>query len=152
MKFRSKPKFHSSFERGVSLVENLVSLSILAIVISSASTSMIMSFHGNSAARTYAGVISDIQGTIDGLRNSPYNTLLNKFATIPFTDIVNNQTAFESSYNPESQATYTITYTAVKRSAASIPDAVKVKVSVVHKMGRLGQTDSSFETEIAQSG
>lgn len=128
----------------------MVSLSILSLVIASASSSMFMAFHGNAAARTYSGVVADVHGTIDNLRKSNFTVLLDKFGTV-YTSIANNQTAVETTSNKESQATYTITYTAIKRSTNSIPDAVKVRISIAHTMGLLGSNTTAFETIIAGS-
>lgn len=139
-----------NFERGVSLIENMVSLSILSIVIASASSSMFMAFHGNAAARTYSGVVADVHGMVDNLRRSNYTVLLDKFGTV-YTSITNNQTAVENTTNKESHAAYTITYTAIKRSANSIPDAVRVRIAIAHSMGSLGSTNTAFETIIAGS-
>jgi len=146
-----KRKFQHA-EKGINLIENMVAMSILSLVIASASSAMIMSYHGNNTARTYSGVVSDIQGIVDGLRNGPYTSILLKFGTSAFLTITNNQTANETILGNESRATYTITYTAIKRSATSIPDAVRVRIAIAHRAGKLGNNTYSFETIIAQNG
>lgn len=138
-------------ELGSGLMENIVSISITSIVLASAASPMLMAFHGNTAARTYAGVVSDVQGIVDGIRNSHYNQILSKFDTA-FLSITDGQTTTESISNSESRATYTITYTAIKRSATSVPDAIKLRVNVLHNIGTLGSNTYSFETVVSQAG
>ena len=136
-------------ERAIGLIENMVSLAIISLVIASAASSTIMAFHANKAARSYTGVVSDIQGMVDNLRNSDYNSVLDKFST-PYLSISHGQVTSESVSIDDSSSTYLVTYTAIKRSAISVPDAIRVKFEVNHRVGKYGDNSYTFETIVAQ--
>jgi|1048.fasta_scaffold22338_3 hypothetical protein len=137
-------------EKGSGLIENLVSLSMLAIVIASVSSAILLTMHGNASSRTYASVIADVQSIVDSLRHGTYTQILDKFNS-SYGTINNNQTTSEIVRSSESRAIYTVTYTAIKRSANAIPDAVKVRVNISHSKGHLGNSTTAFETIIAGS-
>ncbi len=138
-------------ELGIGLIENLVSISITSIVLASAASSMFMAFQGNKIARTYTSIVGDVQGIVDGLRSNNYSVILDKFST-PYLSISDGQTMSETIVSSPSRSSYILTYTAIKRSASSIPDAVKVQVQIAHQVGAFGANSYAFETIIAQKG
>lgn len=143
-------KTNFSEEHGSGLIENLVSLSMLAIVITSVSSAILLTMHGNAGSRTYTSVIADVQSIVDSLRHGAYTQILDKFNS-NYNSIANNQITSEVIKSSESRAMYTVTYTAIKRSANAIPDAIKVRINISHSKGHLGNSASSFETIIAGS-
>lgn len=144
------PKINLLNERGSGLIENLVSLSMLAIVITSVSSAILLTMHGNASSRTYTSVLADVQSIVDSLRHGTYTQILDKFNS-NYNSISNNQIVSENVRSSESRAIYTVTYTAIKRSANAIPDAIKVRINISHSKGHLGNSTSAFETMIAGS-
>ena len=137
-------------QRGVTIVENLVSMAILSIALVGSTSLFISSYHSDAASRGYGALIADVHSTIDGFRSGNFSTLLNKFS-VNFSSITNNQTATETIVGKASHATYTVTYTAIRTSSTTIPEAVKVGISAAQRRGNFGTGTFTFETIIAQT-
>lgn len=135
-------------ETGTALIENMVSLSILAIVIASVTSSIFLTMHGNAASRSYTATISEVQSMVDAMRHDEYPNLLDKFGSL-YTSITNNQSITEEVVGNESNSTYIVTYTAIKRTANTLPEAIKVRIVATHTQGSLGLSNTAFETIIA---
>jgi type II secretory pathway pseudopilin PulG len=135
-------------ENGTGLIENMVSLSILAIVIASVTSSIFLTMHGNAASRSYTAMISEIQSMVDAMRQDEYTNLLDKFGSL-YTSIDNNESVTENISGIESNANYAITYTAIKRTANTLPEAIRIRFVATHTQGSLGLSNSTFETIIA---
>lgn len=136
---------------GATLIETLVALAILAIVISSAAVSIAVSMHGNNIARTYGAVAADVQAFMENYRGMQYSDLLNLFGKA-YTDILHNESVVaETSSSSTAWADYTVTLTAIKRSTASLPDAVKIRVDVTQRRGIFGSDTISFESIISEA-
>ncbi|MCB9029419.1 MAG: type II secretion system protein [Deltaproteobacteria bacterium] len=142
---------HSRSDSGIGLIENLVSIAMMSIIIASASATMIMSFNSNDSVQTYSSVVSDVQAIIDDYRNAQYTELLDKFGGL-YTDILDGESTTVNSSSSDSKADYQTILTAIKRSANSVPDALKVTIVVTHRRGTLGDGTYRFETVIAQRG
>ena len=85
-----------SRESGFTLVENLVAMFIISAAVIGATGVVVNSMHGNSAARTYTSLVSDVQAKIDDYRKLSFSDLLGKFNTTK-TSITNGQVATETS-------------------------------------------------------
>ena len=150
IKLRPQPERMCAKERGVSIIEILVAISLLGIVIVSSSNLIIVSMHANQAARTYSSVVADVQQIIDDYRGQGYVALLNKFGG-SWSAITNGQTVVETTTSDRSRATYSVTLTAVKSSSDANPVAIQVEVSAAHRRGKFGDTTYTFHTMISQS-
>lgn len=136
-------------QRGISIVENMLAIALLGIVIAGSSRMIIMGLESNGSTRNYAGVAADVQSIFDSYRNGSYLTLLNKFNT-PYLQIGDGQSASENTNSSKAKATYQTTFTAIKASATSYPEAVKIAVQADQRRGKLGNVTYTFETVIAQ--
>jgi Tfp pilus assembly protein PilV len=139
-------------QRGVTIVENLIALTLFAIVIAGSSRFIIAAMRSNTSSRTYLALVSDVQQIVDGYRKGTYSTLLSNFGSV-YTSIANNQTVtLTSSTKQNARATFTTTLTAIKTSNTSFPEAIKVRVAATQRRGKFGNATYSFETVIAQFG
>ncbi len=143
-----KDAYHS--ELGTGLIENLVSLAIFSIVIASVASSILFTIHSNNSSRTQTASLSEVQSIIDSLRHSEYTNILDKFNSL-YSSIANNQSVSENIVHQDSRSNYLITYTAIKRTAGSAPEAVKIRISVNHRNGRTANSEFVFETIIAEA-
>lgn len=137
-------------ESGTGLIENLVSLAILSIVIASVASSILFTLHSNNSTRTQTAAMSEVQSIVDDLRYSGYTNILDKFNSI-YSSIVNEQSVSETITSANSRASYLVTYTAVKRTAGSNPEAVKIRIVVNHRGGPADTNNFAFETIIAEA-
>lgn len=142
-------KRRSKSQRGVGIVENLVAMALVAIAVVGSTSLFITCFHSNASTRTYTSVIADVQSIVDSYRNGSYADLLGRFGT-SYVNIANGQQATLSSESADSRAAYTTTFTAIKTSPGSIPEAVRVRVAATHRRGNPGDVVYDFETIIAQ--
>ena len=138
-------------ERGITIIENLVAISLLSIVLASSSNMIIMAMQSNGSARGYASMVSQVQQKIDQYRNGSYSTLLAKFGST-YSSITDGQTATETSSYDGANTTFTTTFTAIKSSNTAFPEAIQIKVSALQRRGRIGNVAYDFETVIAQMG
>lgn len=136
---------------GYSIIEVLISISILGIVIASTSRLVIVSMHANKASRSYASLVTEVQEIMDQYRGASYNSLLSKFSS-SFSSIADGQAVEESVYSDRSRASYSITLTAIKSAGNGNPEAVRVRVEADHRRGVYGNTTYDFETLISQAG
>lgn len=142
-----KRKFRSG---GYSIIEVLVSLSLLGTVIASSSKVIILSMHANKATRTYASVVSDIQEIIDDYRGQNYLNLLSLFGT-SFSVITNDQTVAQTITSKRSRAEYTVTLRAIKSTSNANPEALEVTIEADHRRGMFSNASYSFTTIISQA-
>jgi type II secretory pathway pseudopilin PulG len=138
-------------QRGISLIENLVAVGLMAIIMAASSRLMIVTMHANEAARSHASILSDVQQIVDTYRAGNYGVLLGKFGG-DYTTIANGTTVEETVTAPHSHATYTVRFTAFKASSVAIPEAIQVRVTAQHRKGKLGVSDYVYETVVAQVG
>lgn len=134
----------------MSIVENLVAISILGIVIISVTPILVTSMQSNGIARSHTSLVADVQSIVDGYRNSTYQTILDKFATT-YTAITDGQTVSESSTSSESRASYSTTFTAIKLNPTSSPEAVKITVVATQRRGNFPDASYTFETVISEA-
>jgi type II secretory pathway pseudopilin PulG len=135
-------------ESGTGLIENLVSLSILSIVIASVASSILFTLHSNNSTRTQTASLSEVQSIIDNLRYAGYTDILDKFNSI-YSSIAHDQAVSETITDSNSRSSYVITYTAIKRTAGSSPEAVKIRIAVNHRSSPQRNGQFAFETIIA---
>ncbi len=136
-------------QRGSSLVETLVAMSLVAIGLAGSASLIATCFHGTTAARTHVSAEADIQAIIDGYRSLSYTVLLSKFNANIFS-ITNGQVATENTTSTRSHASFVATLTAIKSKPDSIPEAVRVQISTTHRRGQLKNSIYTYQTIIAQ--
>lgn len=142
---------HKCSQAAFSILEVLVAISLLGIVMASSAKVIILSMEANTATRSYASVISDVQDIIDNYRGQSYVTLLSNFGT-DFSAITNGQTVTSTVTSTKSRATYTVSLIAQKSTSNSNPETVQVRVQAVHRRGStLKNADYDFSTLISQA-
>lgn len=143
-----KRRLKRSPQAGFIIIEILVSISLLALILSGISRLIILSMHANTSARTFSSLVSEVQDTVDGFRNGSFTSLLDKFNT-GYTSITNGQTATTTSTSSYSRATFTITYTAIRTNNEAAPEAVRIAISAQQRRGLLGTISYDFETIVS---
>ena len=137
-------------EVGVTIVENLVSIALIGIAVVGSIPMFATCFGSNASARSFAAVTNDVQDLLDSYRSMSYATLLAKFGANP-TAITNNQTVTESSTSTDAKANYSVVFTAIRSVSSAIPEAVRVRVSIDQRRGKLGIHSLSYETIVANA-
>ncbi len=140
-----------SNERGVTIIENLIALSILTVIVASNSRFILLSMKMNQNTRSYMSLASDAQQIIDNYRNGPYSDLLDNFGG-SYSAIEDGETANEETHSSNARADFNTTFTAVKTSNTAFPEAVRVQVEATQRRGTLGSATYTFETIITQVG
>ena len=135
-------------QRGFTIIENLVAISLVAISLVGASRLIITTMHGNAAARTYSSLVGEVQAKIDGYRQQSFAALLSNIGSSP-SAITHGQSATVSSSSKSARASFVTTFTAVKSGTSGIPQAIRIKVVATQRQGHFGQSAYSFETLIA---
>lgn len=138
-------------QRGVTIIENLIALSLFALVIAGSSRYIITAMQSNTNSRTYAALVADVQQIVDTYRRGAYTALLDQFGGT-YSSIQNGQVATHSSTFTSARATFVTAFTAIKTSNTAFPEAVKVKVRATQRRGKLSNATFDFETVIAQFG
>lgn len=138
-----------SNERGLTIIENLVAVSLVAAVLAASTRFVMLSMEANSSTRSYAALAAQAQKILDSYRTAGYSQLLGKFGT-SHGSITNGQTVTEESSYKNGWADFKTTLTAIKTSNTGTPEAVKVQIQAVQRRGRLGDTTHIFETYIAR--
>lgn len=141
--------FSTSCQRGLTIVENLLAISLLGIALAGSSRAIIYTMHSNQSARANTALAADVQKVVDGYRQLSYAQLLNKIST-NYSGITDGQAATESLEFAESRASMLTTFSAVKTSNTGFPEAVKVSVAATQRRGKLGDATYTYETFIAQ--
>lgn len=137
-------------ESGITIVENLVAMSIVLIAIIGATSLFITAFYGNASSRSYTTLVSDVHTIIDSYRDVSYSSLLGKFGADSIA-ISDGAQVSESSTSADARADYTTTFTAIKTHPDNIPEAVRIQVSAVQRRGKFDDMTYQFETIIAQT-
>lgn len=137
-------------EVGFIIPEVLVSMTLLGIVIAAVTNLVVVTMHSNTAARSFSVLNSEIQDTIDGLRSAAFNEVLDKFAT-SYIAITDGQVATETINSSESRSSQIVTYTAVRSSNESAPEAVRVQISVQLRRGILGNISYDYQTVVSSA-
>lgn len=136
-------------EAGFTIIENLVALVLVSIALVGSTAFFANASQSNTTSRTYSSIVTDTSLIIDNYRSN-YNSLLNEFNT-DYTAIANGQSTTTSQISARSRSTYTITLTAIKTKADSIPEAVRVNIAVNQRRGKKDDAQYVFETIIAQA-
>ena len=105
-------------EDGITIVENLVAISLFLITLAGSHSLFSYSMHSNASARTYTTLATDVQELMDSFRKDSYTGLLDKFSTT-YTAIADGQTVTETIQSSDARASYQVTYTAIKSKASS---------------------------------
>ena len=137
-------------ERGFSLVENLVAISILAAVIVGSAKLHIYTLHANSASQDYSTLADEVHAIIDGYRSQGLNALLAKFGGSR-TGIANGASTTETAPSISPKLSYLVTFTAINSAAGGAPQAVRVTIEATQRRGALGNHVFTYETIIAHT-
>lgn len=142
-----KRRLHA--QHGVTIIENLVAISLVAIALLGSTSLFINTYQNNKSARNFSSSVSDIQRIIDGYRTD-YSSLLDEFGT-DYTAITDNQYVEETVQANDSQASYTLGFTAIKTNSSAPPEAVRISVISTQRRGKFDDVNFTFETIIAQA-
>ena len=145
-----KRRKNRSKESGVSIIENLVAISLVGLAMVGSTNLFITTYKTNSAARNFTSLAADSQGLIDQYRQN-YSWALLEFGT-GATSIANGQSTTVAVNSEASRSTITLTLTAIKSRAGTIPEAIRVKASGVQRTSSTTTATYEFETIIAQVG
>jgi type II secretory pathway pseudopilin PulG len=137
-------------EKGISIIENLVAITLLSFAIISSTGLIKYSMHANQSARSFQGLISEVHLLVEGYRADGLFKLLDKYNKTHMT-ITNNETVTENLSLPAYNASVRTTYTAIRSASNSSPEAVKVTVVATQRRGALKAKDFTYETIVAQS-
>ena len=135
-------------ERGISVVENLIAIALLAMVVAGSAQFVMLTMQANQSTRSYSALAAEAQKMIDGYRAS-YPALLNKFGSA-YSAITNGQTAIEESSSSSGWTDFRTTFTAIKTSNVSFPEAVQVEIVATQRRGRFAGVTHTFGTWIAR--
>ena len=136
-------------QHGLTIIENLIAISLVGIALAGGSRAIIYTMHSNQSARAYTALAADVQKTVDGYRQLTYAQLLSKIST-NYSAITDGQSASETLDFAESHSSMQTTFSAVKTSNTAFPEAVKVSVAATQRRGKLGDATYTYETYIAQ--
>lgn len=143
-------RINPSQEKGVTIVENLIAITLLTLVLAGNSKLIISSIHATSNARNFAALATEVHELVDGYRTDTYTDLLSRFGG-SYSGIANGDTATEEVSSPDTRTTFTTTFTAIKSSNTAFPEAVRVRVEAVQRRGKFENSSYDFETIVAQT-
>jgi len=141
---------------GISIIENMIALSLISFTLIAFSGLLIRSIHSTSHSRRNTEAMFAAQGLIESMRSSPYATnIVNIFGSGAVTkDKVVTQTIFSpSTATSLEQANYAIELEYIARMTASsaiLPDWVEVNMTVRNKLGAtIAPISYQFSTVLA---
>lgn len=137
-------------QAGFSIVENLISLLLFALVTVGTSDFIATALSANAAGRRFSALAEGVHREMDSLRALPFRTVLSKFKAGSLSKIRDGETVSERKTLDTAHTTYTLTYTAVKTGKSGAPDAVWVRMTAAQRRGKLGEATYDFETIISQ--
>ena len=135
-------------QSGVTIIENLVAISLVSLALVGTSNLIISTYKANSSARNFTSLAAESQGLIDQYRQN-YTALLDEFGTA-YTEIEHGQSTVVTVSSDTSRSTINLSLTAVKSRTGTIPEAVRVRASSEQRTSSTTTSTYSFETIIAQ--
>ena len=136
-------------ELGITILENLVALTLVAVTMAGASKMIISGMHANKNSREFGQITTEVNNIISAIDGAGYGTLLNAFAT-SYPLITDGQTVtyatVNSTYTPSS---YVVTLEAIKNLNGTIPESLIVRVATTHNRVKFGSSNHVFETIIS---
>lgn len=135
-------------ERGISIVENLVAITLLSIILASTSRLVILAVEANASRRDFTSVGANVQGLIDNYRAGNYTELLDKFGS-SYASIEDGDTVSETQELAFGKASMEIVYQAIKSGPGTYPDAIEIQITVNQRRGKLQNASFQFDSVIA---
>ena len=144
-----KPEVLDS-ERGVTIVENLVALVIIAIAAFSVVPLLRISLNTTAAARTHSALVAEVEDIVADYRSTPLIAVLGDINS-NLGAINDGDTATAEIHSDVARARYDITVTAIKSTAVGSPRAARLRIEATHRRGVLGDANYVFETVLADA-
>jgi prepilin-type N-terminal cleavage/methylation domain-containing protein len=138
-------------QKGFSIVENLVALSILAIASASTMPLLVASFHATQSDREQASIMGEVNQIISNYKSSSLNSILSNIQS-DISNITDGQVAQISQDSNTSNNEYQITFTAIKSQAMGSPEAIRITIEAIHNRKSYGEAIYTYETIITSLG
>ncbi|MCC6954556.1 MAG: type II secretion system protein [Deltaproteobacteria bacterium] len=138
-----------SDERGFSIVENLVAITILGIASVATIPLIFLSLNATGESRNQAAALAEVEGLVSDYKTLPFIEVLQKIASnVP--SIQDGDTVTITEPLEGGRSSYTVTLTAIKSQSLGNPEAVRMLIEVTQRRGTRADRQYQFETIISQ--
>ena len=138
-----------SGERGFSIIENLVAITILGIASVATIPLIFLSLNATSESRTQAAALGEVEAIVSKYKTMPFVEMLQEISSnVP--DIQDGDRAILTEDSENGRTTFRVTLTAIKTQTLGNPEAVRLRIDVTQTRGHRAARDFAFETIISQ--
>ena len=132
-------------EAGVTIVENLVALVIIAIAALSVVPLLRIAMNTTAAARTHAAIIAEVEDIFATYRTTPLIATLGQISN-DLGSLQNGDSTVIHTESEVARANYDITITAMRDGGVGAPEGARLRIEAIHRRGILGDANYIFET------